>query len=361
MNVEASSLSFELPAADEMRVDVFGPGVGECTVVHLGDGSWAVIDSCKGRGRSQPAATEYLTALGADFAKIEFIIATHWHDDHIRGIAELYERAPNAKFCVAAAVRPDEFLALTGGGPMASRFTSGVAELGRVEALARARGTVVTTVSAGQRLRYKPASAVTSLWTLSPSATDVDLGRRHLRTELDGFRPAARRLSPLTPNDTSVVVLLESDAGPLLLGGDLEHISSQRDRGWHAVLDLEGVPSAPASVLKAPHHGSINAHCPEVWEHKVMPDALTVVTPFERGTTPLPRPEDRDRMRAATANGFLTSDKRSRPAVRDRVTSRTIRETVRSFRPQTLEMGHVQLRWQGSEWLVGLSEEATAI
>lgn len=34
------------PVADELEVSVFGPGVGESVVVHLGHGDWMVVDSC---------------------------------------------------------------------------------------------------------------------------------------------------------------------------------------------------------------------------------------------------------------------------------------------------------------------------
>ena len=32
------------PAPDELEVSLFGRGVGECAVVHLGSGEWLVVD-----------------------------------------------------------------------------------------------------------------------------------------------------------------------------------------------------------------------------------------------------------------------------------------------------------------------------
>lgn len=34
------------PAADEIEFSLFGPGYGEAVAVHLGDGTWLLIDSC---------------------------------------------------------------------------------------------------------------------------------------------------------------------------------------------------------------------------------------------------------------------------------------------------------------------------
>src|SRR5438067_455186 len=36
----------EPPDSSELELSVFGPGRGECLVVHLGAGEWMVVDSC---------------------------------------------------------------------------------------------------------------------------------------------------------------------------------------------------------------------------------------------------------------------------------------------------------------------------
>ena len=43
-----------LPASDELEVSIFGPGVGECIVLHVGDGAGKV-----GRLRIGRAVAEY--------------------------------------------------------------------------------------------------------------------------------------------------------------------------------------------------------------------------------------------------------------------------------------------------------------
>ena len=83
-----------LPKYDEFEVSVFGPGRGECILVHMGYNEWCMIDSCVGRGRSLPAAVEYLTDLGqAALDGVLLVLATHWHDDHIGGIASCSVRS----------------------------------------------------------------------------------------------------------------------------------------------------------------------------------------------------------------------------------------------------------------------------
>lgn len=352
--------SYEPPSHSEVEINVFGPGVGECVLVHLGAGAWLVVDSCRGRGRARPAALEYLSAMGVPPSAIQLIVATHWHDDHVKGIAEVYEKATDASFYVAASVRPDEFRAITGAQAMGSRFTSGVDELSKVSRIAEARGVPVRAAAASQRIYHQADQPVAEVWALSPSYEDQSISRLHIASLLPAFQPGARRVPAQDPNDTSVVLLLETVQGGVLLGGDLEHPAS-RLRGWHAVMDLESAPTTRAGFFKVPHHGSSNAHCPEVWQHRVDDDVIAVLAPFDRGRSSLPRPSDRSRIRALTDRAYLTSDKRDRPVKRDNATEKTIREATRSFVPETLRMGHVQARGGGGAWSVAMSEEAVAV
>ena len=73
------------PSDDELEVSVFGPGIGECIVVHLGRHEWIIVDSCCDTD-NEPAATKYLKEIGIDTAsEVKLIVASHWYDDHIRG------------------------------------------------------------------------------------------------------------------------------------------------------------------------------------------------------------------------------------------------------------------------------------
>ena len=90
------------PQCDQIEVSLFGPGYGECVLLHIGDGNWVIVDSCFDKHR-EPAALAYLRGLDSDPAEsVRLIVATHWHDDHIRGMGELVEVCKNAVFCCAS-------------------------------------------------------------------------------------------------------------------------------------------------------------------------------------------------------------------------------------------------------------------
>lgn len=359
------NVSYEPPEATEVEVSIFGPGFGECVVVHLGMGEWMVVDSCIGPTR-MPAAVEYLNTLKVDIADaVSIIVASHWHDDHVRGISTVLEKASRAKFVASGAFNAPEFLAVANRSDLVSRFSSGVEELSRVRTIADDRrsagGPAVNYVSAVNRIRHVAGAAVSAVWALSPSDEDKSRSIDHIASLLQPPSGGIARVPSMSPNDTSVVLQLETVAGDILLGADLEHFPSVRTRGWHAIVDHGGRPNCAARIFKIPHHGSRNADCPEVWEHMIQKLPISVVTPFERGKVPLPRPEDRVRVRTNSQNAFITSDKKNAPVRRDPATLKTIKEGTRLYRPELLVMGHVQLRSSGQEWVVRGSEPAAAL
>jgi len=83
-------------------------------------------------GHGVPAALRYLESMGVDPAEaVELIVATHWHDDHIRGMSALVDACARATFCCSGALRQREFLAMVGAvaGREVSVCGSGASEI----------------------------------------------------------------------------------------------------------------------------------------------------------------------------------------------------------------------------------------
>jgi glyoxylase-like metal-dependent hydrolase (beta-lactamase superfamily II) len=101
------------PDPSELELSVFGPGKGECLVVHLGSGEWMIVDSCLNEQGTKPIALEYLESLGVDASKqVKLVLVTHWHDDHIRGVGDIVREASAARFACSAAVKTPAFFSL---------------------------------------------------------------------------------------------------------------------------------------------------------------------------------------------------------------------------------------------------------
>ena len=98
------------PGENEIELTLLGPGYGESIVLHVGNNHWVVVDSCINKD-GEPEAARYLKSIGIDPAEaVRLIVATHWHDDHIRGMGQLVAACHGATFCCAAALCKEEFL-----------------------------------------------------------------------------------------------------------------------------------------------------------------------------------------------------------------------------------------------------------
>jgi glyoxylase-like metal-dependent hydrolase (beta-lactamase superfamily II) len=128
----AGNNSSTRPDLDEIELSLFGPGFGESIVLHLGADFWVVIDSCLTSG-NEPSALQYLRSINVDPSDaIKLVIATHWHDDHMAGIGEVFRVSTNAKFVCSAALRGAEFRQLIASSRRLMVDDTGVAELASI-------------------------------------------------------------------------------------------------------------------------------------------------------------------------------------------------------------------------------------
>src|SRR5437870_3908933 len=97
------------PNPDQLELSLFGPGYGECVVVHLGARKWMVVDSCWDAAADRAVALRYLEGIGVDIATdIVLVVITHWHDDHIQGAASIVRAAGSAEVVCSMALRNEE-------------------------------------------------------------------------------------------------------------------------------------------------------------------------------------------------------------------------------------------------------------
>jgi len=69
------------------------------------------VDSCLFEQTATPIALAYFEALNIKpNAAIKAIIATHWHDDHYKGLSKIMQSAPDARVCISIALTNKEFL-----------------------------------------------------------------------------------------------------------------------------------------------------------------------------------------------------------------------------------------------------------
>jgi len=345
------------PADDELEVSVFGPGYGESIVIHLGGGKWMLVDSCLDPNTGFPAPTKYLADFKVDLASaVKMVVATHWHDDHIRGLSAVFRACDSAQLVISKALATNEFLSLAtlySQRPFAE--TTGVDEFVRVLRMLgerKKRGAQLSppTYAVTDRVLHIDSLQLASLTVdikvsaLSPSDASIlkaDLAFAQLMPREN--LPKRRLVSP-TPNHASVVLWVEVGQHKILLGADLENTADPMT-GWSVILDEAKVISGKASVFKIPHHGSENAHENRVWPEILHPNPWAVVTPYRGGKKPLPSPTDVERIASLTNHAYATASARQQK-IRwgERVVRELVKEVAREIHGVYAGWGHVRFR-----------------
>jgi competence protein ComEC len=241
-----------------LRMTVLDVGKADCLVVESPGGRVLVVDAAgfTGRGddRARTVVAPYLRRRG--IRRIDPLVLTHPHPDHIAGAATLIEQFAVGQVYDNGTVRPED-------DGLVRRY---------VEA-AQAKGVPVSPVRAGQMLEWERCLLVTVL------------------------NPVENRRAPgQSVNDTSVVLRVAYGRTAFLLTGDARAPVEDRLRESGATLR--------ADVLKVAHHGSVRATTAPFLD-AVRP-AYAAISVSASNRSGHPSPETLRRLEAAGATVWRT-------------------------------------------------------
>ncbi|MFO1349356.1 MAG: hypothetical protein U1F68_01190 [Gammaproteobacteria bacterium] len=341
------------PASDTLEISLFGSGIGECVVVHLGCGEWMIVDSCRHAETKIPVALQYLQEIGVNVVSaVKLVVISHWHDDHIEGSTDVIKSCSEARVAFSGAMARDEFLKLTSlyasPNSILDKEKSGIREMGNILNILRQRQLgKLPGIYRPERLiqpdqvLYKSKHNIDcQVISLSPS----DMAIRYIIQEFAALISQQDRLLLNRPkrNHNAVVIWVRFNGFRALLGSDLQETSDYYT-GWSAVLASEWVPDGKAHIFKIPHHGSVNSHSDAVWAELVQSNSpIAILTTYNPSS--LPRPSDVIRIRTKTDKIYCTTTPNRQPPRRERAVERTIKEVVKSRKILSRGTGQIQLR-----------------
>ena len=344
------------PLPDQLEISVFGPGYGESILIHIGNGAWIAIDSCEDSQTKQSVPLHYIKSLGCNpETAIRFIVASHWHDDHVRGLHELLLASNNANFSCASVLTEKEFLALAKiYDDPTSKVAKGPKELHNCIQTIQER--VIRTGQ--QKLNWSGADRVLckstvpfniKLTSLSPSDEMYTRSLRFMAEYMNVVKKgyAEPKLSHTLPNDVAVALLLEINGRNILLGSDLEE-EGKPLFGWSAVLNGNTIPGIKSSAFKVAHHGSKTGHHDGVWKNILEANPLALMTPFKHGSHNIPNVDERNRILALTNRAYISSNPNLniKPQKKSNKVQTILNGTVANLRLAQGAVGHI--RWRAS-------------
>lgn len=350
-----------------VEVSLFGPGYGESVVLHIGANNWIIVDSCIDPFSHFPIPLAYLRSINVDpGTAVKLVIATHWHDDHIRGLSTIYKNCESAEFVCSGAVQTDEFLTLAEiYGIRPEIGIPGISEFSEILALVKER-------SASRIISFKLASSDKLLWqknlvagehtkhsaihALSPSDASVLLSKCQIAKLIPGEEDHPTRIPALSPNHTSIVLLVQIEEDSILIGSDLEETGDLR--GWTAIVDSKTRPQGKASFFKIPHHGSATADHDKIWSLLLKPSPISALTPFAIGNVFLPTQSDVTRIYGKTIDAFSTgTPQRSTTKGRGSLVDKQIKEMGLKIRQVKYSTGQVRARGRYANGEIGWTVE----
>jgi beta-lactamase superfamily II metal-dependent hydrolase len=331
------------PADDELEVSVLGPGYGEAIAIHFGKGQWATIDSCVDDNGSCTTVS-YLRSLGIDPQQVKFAIATHWHADHIRGLADILRWANSADFWCPSVFVDADFLDFAASYAEEDLSVLGAAssDLAQVFDLLDERGQLPKVAHQDTTIFSDPTAAV-HIYALSPTQSRVNQFLKRIASHLPKLKDARLRVPDLHPNLVSLVLRFVVGPNAAILGADLQE---RPYKGWTEVLDTsQCLTGSAASIFKIPHHGSENAYLEPQFTELLTPDPYLVLTPYNRGSQRLPTSSDVARILGHSAHTYSSARVGSvAPKKFDRAIEKSLEEGNIELRSSEIKMGHVQFR-----------------
>lgn len=271
------------PEHDEFEISLFGPGVGESSVVHIGDGKWVVVDSCKENKASRPIALEYLQSIGVDAAHaVTAILISHWDADHVSGISEIATECKHAIVSLPSAYTHQDFTtyAYARHNYMAIDEDENTELFNLINALTERHPHPSTNVIPAQEgaiilehttkngtpiriMSHAPSNHIMAMFLDDISRIDIT---QPLST------PEIGR------NQVSAVYTIQIGPESILLGGDLPHAEAST-HGWRAILNINRYALPKSNIFKVPHHGSTSSYHPDIWNKLTNDNPIAILTP----------------------------------------------------------------------------------
>lgn len=273
------NIDIKKPANDEFEVTTIGAGMGagESMVLHLGNGKWAIIDSCVADEIILPLY--YLKKLGVNTKDdVKLVICTHWHTDHIKGLSNVISECPNASFYIAKVGQKKAFFQYVVYRTTGEDFKKqGVwSEFKKCIDILSERQQRPKYACIDREI-YNDSNLNIKIKAVSPSDQMLDKFDEFLLT---ATKKDTTKNDIIDPNMCSIALVLSVDKRNIILGADLEcnrddsNIEQCTDRcddrkhiGWCNVLadSVSFNTTKSYDYIKIPHHSSITGFCPRKW------------------------------------------------------------------------------------------------
>ncbi len=269
-----------------LEITMLDVGQGDCVVIRNSNGN-VYISDCGSSSVSKVGQYRLLPFLKyKGYGKIKGIFISHMDEDHMNGILELLEKAPQEHLEIEYVFLPESVL----------QVEEDRDSLSEIKSLASKNGIGIAYLSQGEtiqdgKLRFRclyPGAWRNSLDNLADSIKETDDSYFYLRKE--------------DRNNTSLVMLLEYQEFEMLFTGDVEKEGELEIVRYMQESDFDN----EIEVLKVAHHGSSGSSCEEFLD--AFHPKLSLISCGKNNSYGHPHEETLERLNDSESETFVTTD-----------------------------------------------------
>lgn len=259
-------------------------GFGESVILILPDNRIGIIDCTVDPVTRKPLPLIYLEENVLNPSSVEFIILTHFHQDHYMGLPELLDQCQNARFFVSKALKGKNFDFLINMLIQINGRANPYHEFAKIADVIRATNRKILTIGNTSRSILKYDSIEINVH--SPNNTTIDYFNNQYRSQIKDLTsglaaiPAKKNI-----NLQSVIVELKVNNTCFLYGADMEY-TSMTDIGWRPVMEQFNKDDKKFLIFKIPHHGSDTGYMQKDWEKILEKNTHLKLTPYNSSRLP---------------------------------------------------------------------------
>jgi len=351
------------PDADEVEITLIGgtAGYGESVVVHLGNGVWAVVDSCVNAFNGDCAPLSYLKEFYKEEEvanHLKYVVCTHWHEDHIKGMTKLIDACSRqAVFVLSCADDREKYIyemlegceytgssrklkELSDSMDLANRKSISIKRVEQDKMIFNIEGVQCFALSpspqeiekfeqeiANALLTYhKSLVQISQLKTIDPAkiedAEDIEgsviekfaglisekIDEEPISSEKVDNLLSYKDAHGVEPNERCVAMLLSFNGHHVILGADLEYDESKSpESGWQSVANCDCLHDVEANLFKIPHHGSHTGYYKYFIDKYIKSDAVSKLSSWYLGGYTLPKHDMLVRYFGHSKNLYITT------------------------------------------------------
>lgn len=300
-------------------------------------GSVVTIDCCQTGDTNH--TLNALMDLGVKPENVVYNVITHFHDDHIRGAAELISYCPKSKVVIPDAWTKDVFrlFVATVSDDTSLARVSVTKEIEKIFDLLQTDKSRLFPVSELTALYPPPAHPPTTefLTVMTPTAVRKTKFLVSLGESIEAGDADTYAFCENNKNWTSICCILKYDGKYVFLGGDVENFAPDFD--LTAIHNSHLKPVSRYELVKLPHHGSQTSFCDELRALIDDDDTIVAMTPYPRGRKQLPNADTLAYLGRASRT-YVLSGQRIKASRTQRVRkSRLVINPVPVYRPGILD------------------------